>query len=45
MAWKEVVVAKFEALSRYCFEGTEEYDYKRWSRGRVFVLKKAAYKH
>jgi hypothetical protein len=26
----EVVVAKYEALTRYCFEGTEEYRYKLW---------------
>jgi hypothetical protein len=40
----EVVVAKFEALFRYWCEGTEEYQYKLWSRGRNFNLQQVASK-
>lgn len=38
----EVAVAKFDVLTRYCCEGSEEYRYKRWSRGWYFNLSKTA---
>jgi hypothetical protein len=36
-------VAKFEALFLYCFERTEEDDYKLWSRGRNLNFHLTAY--